>query len=494
MADMSVSRLLVNNYIEQKKSSIDNRYRPLFHMSPSVGWLNDPNGLCYFRGQYHLYYQAYPYRTKPGQMMWGHFVSDDLVCFDDKGIALSLDELGENAYSGGAILEGDALHIVYTLHTEKHPQNIRYDGEVFEPDPEENFSEEINEEKKHWVRESEGKDIKEEEIYHSFSLDGDEFERGIKVFDNDTLPSNISPTDFRDPCPIKIGDAYYLFLGGKDMEKNAGLIIVLKGKTLDHFDYAFSIGPCDEFGEMAECPSYIRLGDKDVLLVCGCYAKRRGNSFRNLHCTLFLVGNIDFEKGRMDINFIQEMDKGDCFYAPQFVRGINRPVLIGWLEMWGKRYPTSVFHHGYVGAFSIPREISLSDNRVLQWPIRELDSYLRDVDGPFLPRQADVRLTMGLGASLLIRGDNGSLLIHNGIEGLSLDNSQGNGMFECLRHTDEAYPECSLRMLLDTSSLEVFVEGGKEVISTRFYIDGELTLSPSGDIRELQVKEIGTKR
>ena len=169
MDNMSVSRNLTNNYIEQKKSSINNTYRLKYHMSPRVGWMNDPNGLVYFNGQYHLYYQAYPYRSKPGQMVWGHFVSNDLVSFEDKGVALSLDELGENAYSGGAIVKGDVLHIFYTLHLEKNPQYVRYDGDLRDGD--EIFSEEENEKRKLAPRVIEGKDVKEEDIYHSYSLE-----------------------------------------------------------------------------------------------------------------------------------------------------------------------------------------------------------------------------------------------------------------------------------------------------------------------------------
>ena len=112
---MSVSRTLVNNFIAQKRGGINNKYRLKFHMSPDVGWLNDPNGLVYFNNEYHLYYQAYPYRTKPGQMMWGHFVSKDLVNFVDKGIALSLDNIGENAYSGNSIVEDGKLNIFYCM-------------------------------------------------------------------------------------------------------------------------------------------------------------------------------------------------------------------------------------------------------------------------------------------------------------------------------------------------------------------------------------------
>ena len=491
---MSVSRALVNNYIEQKKSSINNKYRLKFHMSPNVGWMNDPNGLVYFNGQYHLYYQAFPYRTKPGQMMWGHFVSNDLIEFTDKGIALSLDDPSENAYSGNAIVEDGVLNIYYTLHFEKHPQLIRFDGDITEPYSDEVLTEDTNELKKHQPRVNEGKDIKEEDIYRSTSIDGEEFEKGDRVFDNETLPSNLSQTDFRDPCIVKIKDTYYIFVGGKDIEKNAGVVIVLKSKSLDSFEYAFTIGPYYEFGDMAECPSYFHIDGKDILMVSGCNTYRKGNDFRNINCSVFIVGKINFEEGKMSLDYIKEIDKGDCFYAPQFIRGINEPIIVGWLEMWGKKYPTSVWHHGYVGAFSIPRRISLNNGDVYQYPIEELDKYTHIVNQEYLPRQADISLKMKQGSSLLIKGDNGSIEIGNDECGMYLDNRLGNGMYMCVRRTNHSYKEPHLRILMDTSSLELFIEEGKEVISTRFYIDGNLKLVPSEEMNKIVVKEIGEKR
>jgi|GEM_PF-1071503 len=486
-----ISTPLINNYIETKVGSINNKYRLKYHMSPRVGWMNDPNGLIYFNGEYHFYYQANPYRTKPGQMVWGHFLSPDMISFKDLGVALSLDVVGENAYSGGAIESGGKINIFYTLHTEKHPALVRFDGDVLEPDVDILLTEETNEERKRAYRPNEGKDIKEEEIYHSTSNDGMAFEKGEKVFDNETLPSNLSQTDFRDPCPVKINDTYYIFVGGKDLNENKGVIIVLKSKSLDHFEYAFHLGPYYELGDMAECPSYQKVDNKDVILVSGCNVYRRDNDFKNINCSVFIVGDIDFNKGEMKVDFIKEIDKGDCYYAPQFVRGLNRPVMIGWMEMWGKKYPTSKWHHGYVGAFSIPRELFIKDGDIYQRPIEELDKYSHELYRDYLPRQADISIVMKQGSFLKIEGDNGDIVIGNNQQGVFLDNVEANGMYPCIRRTNNAYEKCNIRILLDTSSIELFVDDGREVITSRIYIDGELKMTTSGEIEELKVKEVG---
>ena len=201
--------------------------------------------------------------------------------------------------------------------------------------------------------------------------------------------------------------------------------------------------------------------------------------------------DIDFAKGEMKVDFIKEIDKGDCYYAPQFVRGLDRPVMVGWMEMWGKKYPTSKWHHGYVGAFSIPRELFIKDGDIYQKPIEELDKYSHELYRDYLPRQADISLVMKQGSFLKIEGDNGDVVIGNNQQGVFLDNVEANGMYPCIRRTNNAYEKCNVRILLDTSSIEVFVDDGREVITSRIYIDGELKMTTSGEIEELKVKEVG---
>ena len=67
-------------------------------------------------------------------------------------------------------------------------------------------------------------------------------------------------------------------------------------------------------------------------------------------------------------------------------------------------------------------------------------------------------------------------------------------MFGCVRRTNEVYETCEVRILLDVSSIEVFVDGGREVISSRIYIDGNYKLQVNGDISEIHIKEIGKKQ
>ncbi len=111
----------------------DETYRPVFHFSPEYGWMNDPNGLVYLDGEYHLFYQYNPYGTKWGNMHWGHAVSTDLTSWTYLPVAIAPDTLGD-IFSGSAVVDinntagfgKNAIVAVYTASGKKQQQCIAY--------------------------------------------------------------------------------------------------------------------------------------------------------------------------------------------------------------------------------------------------------------------------------------------------------------------------------------------------------------------------------
>ncbi len=441
----------INEYIEKEKQKVNQKYRLKYHMMPPVGWMNDPNGLVYFNGRYHLFYQYNPLNTLPGTMLWGHSTSKDLIQFHDEKVALVPTDSNTSIFSGGAIqIEGE-LNAIYTLHYE-------HDGK------------------------------KTEEVYLAKSKDGINFSEPICVFDNNTLPENISRMDFRDPFPVLIDDTYYVLLGGRDIKLHKGVIVVLKGDSLDHLEYAFTLGPFYELGDMGECPSYFKVNDKDVIIVSGCHVQNRDNDFRNINSSVFIVGDLDFKQGKMSVDFIKEIDKGDAFYAPQFINGIREPIMIGWMEMWGKEYPTHEMNHSWAGAFSIPRRLMISDKDIYQIPVESLKGYHKEYQSN--THCLDMSFDLYYKGKLEINGTNGKVVLS--LEDyFYLDTTQANNKNGYIRRTNHKYSSCHIRVLLDVSSIEIFIANGKETISSRIYLNGDYEIVSNEAIRNLQMKEVG---
>lgn len=290
-----------------------------YHFEPQKGWINDPNGLIYFKGMYHAFFQHYPFAPKCGPMHWGHAVSRDLVHWEELPVALFPDRDYEDdggCWSGSAVEKDGVLYLFYTSvsHQLGQTQSV------------------------------------------AFSKDGITFEKyeGNPVIR--TFPSDGSK-DFRDPKVSRINDTYYMVCGsGKG---GIGKILLYQSDDLLNWRYAGVLFEDPSCGEVLECPDFFQLGGKFVLMISKMGLKT--------HSTQFIIGDFDGESFTEQARCTPEA--GPQFYAPQtFCDGQDRRIMIGWLYDWGKPLDEGA---DFAGALTIPRELSLQNGKVVNFPVKE---------------------------------------------------------------------------------------------------------------------------
>ncbi|XP_022125311.2 sucrose-6-phosphate hydrolase [Pieris rapae] len=435
----------LEEYIEIKKAEIGSRYRLQYHVSPPVGWMNDPNGFSYYKGEFHLFYQYYPYDSVWGPMHWGHFSSPDLVQWNQLPTALIPEE--EMCFSGSAVVDGDTLTLIYTGR------------EVIDEEP-----------------------LYKESQFLAFSDDGVNFH---KYENNPVLTSKVA--DFRDPKVWKYGNDWYMVVGTKTSDEY-GKVELYSSKDLKSWEFLSVIGESTgEMGYMWECPDFFNLDGKFILLMSPQGIQPQGDRYKNTYQTGYIIGSFNYDTFEFipEVEF-QEIDFGHDFYASQTTEHNSKRYLVAWFSMWDVEHPEDI--DGWAGAMTIIRELNLVGDRITVKPIEEMLTLRQESikTGEFA---SDEVLTLPKASELIITGD-----LNEKIE-LLIEGTEGGGKVwlrwdpvvgkvvvdrgsEDIRQV-EWLPigEQIWRVFLDTSSLELFCGEGEVVFSSRVYADGEWKIS-----------------
>ena len=302
--------------------------RPSFHVTAPEGWINDPNGLVYFKEKYHVFYQHYPYDTCWGPMHWGHVSSTDLIHWDRLPIALypKIDTNEDGCFSGTSIIYNDILYVVYTGFFENGGgENIR------------------------------------QLQYLASSVDGINFTKHGLIIGEKELPSEYSACDFRDPKIWRENDKFYILVAAK---KKNGKGHMLLFESSDIFHWSFVGDVFDEsLGVMYECPDYVN--NLNILLYSEQFQPNQGYTHLNIHSCSYATGKLDVLNAKFNSDNKGVVDYGFDFYAPQVFA--NKAVLIGWLNMWDRTNPS--VKYGFAGTLTIPRKIEVKDGKLLQTPV-----------------------------------------------------------------------------------------------------------------------------
>lgn len=324
--------------IESKKDIVKNgKMRQHYHFMAQTGWLNDPNGLIYFKGKYHFFFQYNPYYGFWDYMHWGHAVSTDMLHWEYLPPALAPSEpydvhMRGGCFSGSAVEYDGRLFLMYTGATNR--------GDGYE-----------------------------QTQCIAYSEDGIHFEKyeGNPVL---TAPEGVPANQFRDPKVWKHKETFYMVCGAS--RDNRGQALLYRSEDMIHWTFFNVLAESrGEWGYMWECPDFYPMGDRYVLTF-----SPMGSGD---HTAVYLVGDFDYETGRFFPHISGEMDWGLDYYAPQsFLTPDGRRVVVSWanewewMPNWKDWGPT--YREGWCGFFNIPREVHMTKEGTLRFlPIKEAE-------------------------------------------------------------------------------------------------------------------------
>ncbi len=463
----------VDDFMKEKNSEIkDSQWRENYHFMMPAGWINDPCGLVEADGTYHLFCQHHPYEGRWGQMFWGHAISKDMINWEMCGEAIAPSEdydgwTGGGIFTGSAIYEDGEIKVFYTgCNQERQVQCL------------------------------------------ATSKDGINF---IKHESNPIIsaaPEGTNPHDFRDPKVWKHEDYYYMVTGGTEgvsalldestyKTNGYGKVFLHRSKDLINWEFVNDLVESrGELGTMLECPNFFQLGNKYVLIYSPMGMPQR-------KC-VYLTGEFSYKTGKFNWNVMGEADWGFDYYAPQiFNDHTGRTLSFGWIGSWpfmpwnNQKYDTS--KNGWCGSISLPRVLTMCDDGKIKFePAVETNLLRTDCKQEY----SNVSLNADEAFSFTAGDDN----IHCEIEALiEIPNNDVSEIIFELRKTDtnstklifdlkngelvfdrtksgniEALVrKCNLesadsgkihvRMFLDTSSMEIFTDDYRTVMTNNVY-------------------------
>lgn len=463
-------------YEEAMAQNITAQERPEFHLSPRVGWMNDPNGFSYYKDKFHLYYQYYPYDSQWGPMHWGHVVSDDLLHWEYLPSAIAPDMPYDyvGCFSGSAIELPDGKQL------------FMYTGVRKEVQP--------------------GGGVRDIQTQCLATGDGTDYEKDPRnpILTVEDMPENSSPFDFRDPKMWKCEDGSYRCVTVNDRADGTGGRILLY-RSEDGYDWKFEsimLSNDGRFGKMWECPDFFTLDGKDVVLVSPQDMLPKDFEYHNGDGTLCLIGKFDETTKTFIPESDQAVDYGIDFYAMQTVEAPDgRRIMIGWMQNWDTCSNNRIPKGKWFGQMSIPRELSIKDGRLIQKPVREIENLRTDkVEYKNVTFENDLKLDGVSGRcvdlELTLRpGDTEDIYkkfavrfaqneqYHTAVsfrpyESVLKIDRKFSGSRRAIIHqrrskVNSRNGEIKLRLILDRYSAEIFVNDGEHVLTATIYTDIE---------------------
>lgn len=448
----------------------DGRFRQKLHLMPPAGWLNDPNGLCQFQGVYHAFFQYSPFNAEGGVKMWGHYTSRDMLHWEYQGVALYPDQPFDchGVYSGSAFIEQGKMYLYYTGNVKREDQEYDY-----------------------IVNGRESNTVLVE------STDGFHFGPKQLLMKNSDYPADLT-CHVRDPKVWKQEGRYYMIQGARTRE-DQGVAQIFSSEDRRCWKPAGRITTRQPFGYMWECPDYMNVEGQQILsasvqgLEGGIWEER--NVYQSGY---FLVdGEIP---GDCSLSDYRLWDYGFDYYAPQsFTAEDGRTIIMAWMGMPDcEEYGNApALEEGWQHCFTFPREIFIRNGQVCQRPVRELEQYRKEAaraEGTLKMEcppafEADITGIEG-NAFRAVLAEGLVLEYKNGCFEMRFEGRKGAGISGGRSRRSAAVPAPdSIKILGDASSVEVFIDGGSCVFTTRYYPD-QYTLDIQTENAQIAVYEL----
>ncbi|WP_336952408.1 glycoside hydrolase family 32 protein [Sphingobium aromaticivastans] len=447
--------------------------RPVYHFAPAANWMNDPNGLVYYDGEYHLFYQYNPFGDRWGHMSWGHAVSPDLVHWTELPVAIP--ETDVMAFSGSAVV--DWTNSSGFGKNGKPPLVAFFTGYNPRTKIQAQYAAYSNDRGRTWTR----------------------------AGDRPVL--DVGSTEFRDPKVFWHAETKsWVMLVVLAVENK---LAIYTSKDLNQWDKASEFGPAGARGKNWECPDLFELpveGQPDrSRWVLG--INLGDNAIGGGSGGQYFVGDFDGRRFTPDPTSGTTplwMDYGADFYAAVSWNDIpvkdGRRIWIGWANDW--RYANAIPTFPSRGLMSLPRTVSLRQTptgyRIAQAPVREVASLRRDpvrldrlalgekeialpVDGGSVELQLDIDAGSADQIIFALSDDQGyrTLIgVNPTAKELFVDRTRSGP------HFHDAFPDrhnapikierghFTLRLLVDQSIVEVYADNGETTITDRFFPAG----------------------
>lgn len=455
----------------------DEQHRPVFHYSPTAGWMNDPNGMVYLDGEYHLFYQYNPDSTVWGSMHWGHAISTNLINWEEQEVALYPDTLG-TIFSGSAVVDKDntagfgagALVAIFTHHNAK-----------------------IEKEKTGLHQ------------YQSIAYSTDKGRTWTKYKGNPVLP-NPGISDFRDPKVIwhEGTGQWVMVLATQQTVTFYSSPDLKKWSRLSEFGKGIGI-----HDGVWECPDLISFEKEDqeiwALIVSINPGGPNGGS-----ATQYFLGDFDGQEFTAMDSTVRWIDYGKDNYAGvTFSNTGDRKLFMGWMNNW--EYANEVPTKTWRGANTFTRELDLKKIEgkwmITSQPINEIaeiigapqsyslltveDSVLLHKEWGGMPTAYRLEFSVPAGKPFHIKLSN--KLYEEVVFGFDpvrnvfySDRTRSNKLpFNKSFFSRQIAPrigtedELSLTLLVDVASFELFADDGLTVMTNTFF--------PNEDFKELTI-------